>query len=477
MRRFLLIVSIIIVIAIGITLSRSGQPRVKPIAVEESEEWMGVYLKGKKIGYSYSRIKGTETGYEIENRIKWDLYVMGARQTINAYVSAHTDSGFQLSDFYLDFQSPAGQKRVKGSFRGKSFELSVYEGGNWRTEHRTISQPPILPEALEKLLLREGLTPGRKFHLYFFDPITQAVQEVSGEVIGKGTTRIGSEPVVATRIDLTVAGMPATLWLDDKNRMIKQETSYGMVLIREDRAQALAEIKPEEAMDIIFLFRVKADQPIPNPRRVRYLKVVLTNLDTTGLDLEDDIQRIVATEPLTLEIDLNRARIAHPPTLPITKFKESLRPSLYIQSDDPEIIQTARKIVREEKSSMEAARLLTNWVYQNLQKRATASIPSAREVLRDRCGDCNEHAVLLAALARALGIPAKIYVGLVNLGDAFYYHAWNGLYLGRWIPVDATYGQFPADATHIKLKEGGIEEQVKVLKVVDKITLKVVGFE
>ena len=33
-------------------------------------------------------------------------------------------------------------------------------------------------------------------------------------------------------------------------------------------------------------------------------------------------------------------------------------------------------------------------------------MPSALETLKHRQGDCNEHAVLLTALARASGIPA-----------------------------------------------------------------------
>ena len=64
-------------------------------------------------------------------------------------------------------------------------------------------------------------------------------------------------------------------------------------------------------------------------------------------------------------------------------------------------------------------------MYQNIQKRPVLSVPNALETLRNRVGDCNEHAVLLAALARAAGIPAQVEAGLVYQKGRFYYHAWN----------------------------------------------------
>ena len=83
-------------------------------------------------------------------------------------------------------------------------------------------------------------------------------------------------------------------------------------------------------------------------------------------------------------------------------------------------------------------------------------------------------AVLFAALARAQGIPTKIYVGLVSLrGSAYFYHAWCAVWLGKWVPVDPTFNQFPADVGHLKLKEGEVSEWAKVLKVVGKLQINI----
>ena len=82
-------------------------------------------------------------------------------------------------------------------------------------------------------------------------------------------------------------------------------------------------------------------------------------------------------------------------------------------------------------------RRILNWVHETIEKRGTVSVPNALDTLKMKAGDCNEHAALFAALARAAGIPAKVSVGLVYTRDRFYYHAWNEVFLGHWVAVDA----------------------------------------
>ncbi|TFG36514.1 MAG: transglutaminase domain-containing protein, partial [Desulfobacterales bacterium] len=80
-----------------------------------------------------------------------------------------------------------------------------------------------------------------------------------------------------------------------------------------------------------------------------------------------------------------------------------------------------------------------------------------------RMGDCNEHAVLFAALARSAGIPARIAAGVTFHEGAFYYHAWNEVCVdGQWLSLDTTRDQLPADLSHIRFVIGETKEQVKI---------------
>jgi hypothetical protein len=65
---------------------------------------------------------------------------------------------------------------------------------------------------------------------------------------------------------------------------------------------------------------------------------------------------------------------------------------------------------------------------------------------------------------------------------AFYYHAWPEVYVrerggGLWLPVDPTFNQFPADATHVRLARGGLERQAAILPLVGKLRMTVLELE
>jgi hypothetical protein len=67
----------------------------------------------------------------------------------------------------------------------------------------------------------------------------------------------------------------------------------------------------------------------------------------------------------------------------------------------------------------------------------------ASRVADHRSGDCTEHAVLLAALARSVGLPAVVVIGTVFAHDGStvgaFGHAWTEIHRdGGWSLVDAT---------------------------------------
>jgi transglutaminase-like putative cysteine protease len=148
-------------------------------------------------------------------------------------------------------------------------------------------------------------------------------------------------------------------------------------------------------------------------------------------------------------------------------------PGPLIDSRAPEILAVASEITGGEKDAARAAALINNWVFHNIKKEGTASVPNALDVLKTRSGDCNEHAALYAALARAAGIPTKTVSGTIYIDGRFYYHAWNEVYVGKWVAVDPAFGQMPADATHIKFIEGNLSDTSRIMKAVGKINLSI----
>jgi len=88
-------------------------------------------------------------------------------------------------------------------------------------------------------------------------------------------------------------------------------------------------------------------------------------------------------------------------------------------------------------------------------KNLDTAFATASEVARLKRGDCSEHGVLLCALLRSNGIPARVATGLVyadqfaGAADIFGWHMWTqALIDDRWVDYDAT---LPVryDAAHI----------------------------
>ena len=131
-----------------------------------------------------------------------------------------------------------------------------------------------------------------------------------------------------------------------------------------------------------------------------------------------------------------------------------------VQCDDPKIRAFAAVIVRSERDPWARALLIEDWVYRNIRKRTVLSLPSAADVLARREGDCSQHTVLFTALARAAGVPTRMAAGLVwsEEEQAFAYHAWPEVFVGRWVWTDPTFGQPVADATHLKLATGDVAD-------------------
>jgi transglutaminase-like putative cysteine protease len=235
----------------------------------------------------------------------------------------------------------------------------------------------------------------------------------------------------------------------------------------QERATALA-VPGEIQNDMLETAAVVPSPPrrIDDTAAVERLVVRLDGVDLSspevqgaGQTVKGDVVEVADAETLRPE----------PGTPDLSSY---LRPELFIESDAPEIVAEARKAAAGADAPRLVSERLTRYVHALLDKKPTVSLPSAREVLRTKVGDCNEHTALYVAMARALGVPARIAVGLVYLRGGFYYHAWPEVYIqegragGLWLPVDPTLNQFPADATHIRLARGGLDRQVAILPAI-----------
>jgi hypothetical protein len=441
------------------------------------EEWAGIFIQGERIGYSFTKISRADTGLTVENLTRMTLIMMNQTRTLTTHVFAHTDKDYTLKDYSLELRN-GGQQRVEGKIVGKQLKLTSYTQGRPFSQTINLKEKPYFPDAIEQVIKAKNMKPGDEISIPYFDPTTQTSATARISMHGAEQVDVMGETKTGTRVELSFMGINSVLWLDEEFKLVKESSpAMHLDIIPLSKEQALAEITPDKAFDLITFFSVKLDRPTPDPRTLSYLKVEMQDITTEDLDLDDDYQKLVSAQPIIIESTLPQLADLPTLTLPIQAQKRFLESSAYIQCTDRRIIDKAQDIIGDENNATSAVAKLVSGVYNLLEKNPTASLPSALDVLQMKKGDCNEHSILFTALARAVGIPTKIYVGLVNLdGYAYYYHAWCAVWLGSWVAVDPTFNQFPADVGHLKLKEGEIAEQAVVLKVVGKLQIKTLEY-
>jgi hypothetical protein len=445
-------------------------------------QWKGIYYRGEKIGFAVGQTVPSADGYELQEDGQIQMTLLGASTAARIRTSAQVDKAFELRSFSFSLDPGTGAVEVRGTLGegGRRMDLTTRTAGGERTETRRLDEPPALSLNLSRILAAEGLKPGRHLTVPVFDPATMRNAAMTVDVEGREVVRAAGRPVPAFRLRTEFAGITSTSWVTDLGEVVREESGMGMIVVKETREQALTLAVPGDMQrDMLEAAAVAPSGPgrIDDPRLVDLLRLRVDGVPAGGPDLQGAGQTVAGN---VFEIRDQTAAAGGPPDPDAARY---LEPEPFIESDDAEIRQEAEKGVADAVGPRARAERLVRHVNFIVEKKPTVSLPSAREVLRTRVGDCNEHTVLYVAMARSLGIPARIAVGLVYLHGAFYYHAWPEVYLagppgrGLWIPVDPTLNEFPADATHVRLARGGLDRQAAILPLIGHIKMSILAAE
>jgi hypothetical protein len=440
--------------------------------------WKGAYYRGEKIGFTVSQVTPRDDGYELQEDGRLQMMLLGATSAARLSTTARVDKAFALQSFSFSLDPGTGPIQIRGTLDGKRLLLTIKTPPGERTETRDLPEAPRLALNLSRQLAASGLEPGQVRELMVFDPATLRNSPMRIEVEQREVVRAAGRPVPAFKVRSSFSGITGTSWITDTGEVVREESPTGLLVVRETQEKATAmAVSGELRADILEAAAIvptnAARNKIDDARAVERLRVRIEGVELAGKpDLDGVGQRAQGDE---LEVrDLQRVK----PTGRDPEASRFLTPEPFLESDDPEIVAEAQRALQGIATPRLRAERLVRHVNALLEKKPTVSLPSAREVLRTRVGDCNEHTALYVALARAAGLPARIAVGLVHVHGAFYYHAWAEVYVeeeggGQWLPVDPTLNQFPADATHLRLARGGLEQQAQILSYLGRARLTI----
>jgi hypothetical protein len=464
-----------------------------------------VEQNGRQIGFASTTLDTTASGIDVVDYFVADIAVGSASQRASAKSVVKLSRGLALRTFDVLVDMPGARVQAGGRTDGDSTVVyALSANGAPADSERLAVQGPILLPTLVPLAVALGETPkvGRTFALPTFNPTTMQQKRTTLRVAAESlftvvdsaafdTTRSEwvsalTDTVRAWRIEPTEPGAGFTGWIDASGRVVQCTQPGGFTLrrmayeiafenwrIARNRAAATA----ADAGDIIERTAIAANAAVGRSR-LEALTARLSGVSLAGYALNGGRQSL-SGDTLRVRRDATSAleaawTFAKPRDREFReRFKTELGDEPLLQAHDVRMVTTAIRIVGLERDPKAVAEKLTRWVHDSLRKEVTFSVPNALDVLRTRRGDCNEHTQLYVALARGIGLPARIATGLAFVRGKFYYHAWPEVWLNDWVAVDPTFGQFPADAGHLRFAVGGLAQQADLLRLIGNLSVDV----
>jgi hypothetical protein len=266
----------------------------------------------------------------------------------------------------------------------------------------------------------------------------------------------------------------STIWTNERGIIVKEEPPSGITLYIQTKDIAL---NPEDM--IIYDYTVtpyfKADTQIPDSENLNILKVKITGYSPDPLLFENS-RVTFKRDTLTIKKETVDEIQQRTYTLPFTQefLNEYLMPDDWVLSEYQPLQNTGRIYARaHDYDAFRLARYITFYVYTLIKTVPVFLLSDAETIHKSLFGDFLERTVMSATYLRAGGLPTRLVGGLVYIEGYFYFHTWPEVWFDQWVPVDPTLAQFPADVTHIPLKQGTLQEITSVIDDMRKLKIAV----
>ena len=272
--------------------------------------------------------------------------------------------------------------------------------------------------------------------------------------------RVVDENDAEVHIRMSGAGTSAEdIWFDDDGHVLRLETDAFGARVTWTPCARECDAHVDTPMDVMDRLVVRSPVRIPASYKQRMIRYVLARSDGAQPRLAATSEQAVAFEDAhaIVTICATCGAAEHPTSTGLQRY---LAPNSWVRSDDPEIRGLALNTVVRGASVDYRMRKLADLVLRRMRgSNDFLGYADAVTALHTGSGDCTEFAVLLAAFARAQGIPARIALGLAysdrfsGKKDVFSPHAWVQAWDGaRWKSYDAALDGF--DSTHIAIALG-----------------------
>ncbi|MCD4849101.1 MAG: transglutaminase-like domain-containing protein [Candidatus Aegiribacteria sp.] len=427
-----------------------------------------VSIMGDDVGYMELDVQelGTDS-LLITQSISWNMILMGNPRDIEMSMTAVTDRTFDLGHMEMLMSDGSAEISITAVRRDSLLLTEIGTAGRI-IENSTVVPEDYLPVLADLACASMEWEVGQERTFQSFDPASGMILSAKALCVEFENVSLLGDTVNAAKLEISQMGTRNSVWVYRGQIVREYEAGLGMDMTR---------VPPDQSGDVVAtrdLYEVFAvsSTHISNPRSTGTRVFLLEgDIDWTNFQLDIPSVQTASGCTVTVSTGLPDNSLPYPPSIP-EELEEYVLPEAMIQSDDSLIIEKALILTDGCEDSWEAARRISSFVDGAVENSPTISLPSAVDVMENLRGDCNEHTILTVALARAAGLPARICAGIVYLDGSFGYHAWPVIWVGEWVKMDPTFGQYAADATHIILATGDLESQYVVNSAIGRLSVR-----
>ena len=416
-----------------------------------ANRWYEIRIAGQPSGYQHSTVEALEQG---EMRSTDEIIIVINRLGTKVEIKTKTVSLENAAGELVSVREEVTQSQqpviTQAELKGDKILLRSTTGGNTYNRSMTLKAPVCGPAAFDRMTRDNLKNPGDQVSCRLYTP--------SIGVPYKATRTLLAIEDSSLRVKTELDGAPGNIIeLYDREGVLIQnerEMPFGAMLVRAvDRETALradagAEL-PAESFDRTM---ARSNVRFADARGIERIKFKITHKkpELGWPSFDSPMQTVLEKTPSTVILE-----VARPERKPSSqKIDEAiyLKPNQILQSDDPEVSRLAHQIVGDTPDRYEAARKLQDWVAANMTFDLGVALTPASEAARNRHGTCMAYSVLLASMARALGIPSRIAGGFIYAYGIWGGHAWVEVLVdNQWLPLDAAaYRPGLADAARIQ---------------------------
>lgn len=436
-------------------------------------EYFAVILEGKKVGHAlHSRQVSADT---ITNTETMELTIARAGTSMNIKT---TEKHIETTDakpkgfVFIQEMNGVGQT-VKGTINSSGkMKVTTEVMGSVNSRIMDYPREAIMAEALRQKQMQTELKPGASGSAKFFSPAILMAVETTWQVGPKQQVDLLGRVVELREIKSTISAptgsMNITSYVDDD--LYAQKVIIPMIGMKLELVSCTKEVAtgPIEVVDLFEKTFIKSPRSLTEKDTSRQLvyhikpkpgkDLHFTETGTQQVENKDGMFIITVTPPAVKQ--------AQKYTGDDPEILKYLKPTTYIQSDDPKIKQLAEQVKPDKITKYLDLSRVEKFVGEYISdKNLSVGYATAAEVAKSKQGDCSEHALLTAAILRALAVPTRVVSGIVYadviMGDKpiFGGHAWTQAWIdGKWIDIDSTgYERGGFGSGHIAMATGNGE--------------------